>query len=210
MAEPVGAVRALMFAGLLSGLAGIVDAIGYLSLGGLFLSYMSGNSTQLAVSVGQGNLAGAAAIGELIVLFVLGVAAGQMLAGTVGRWQMTAVLTGVAILLTIAAMLATAPEPMVFAMGALNASMHRAGDIPVSLTFVTGVLVRFGQGLGDSLTRRATRWSWVVQASPWLGMVTGATIGCVAYQQLAQTAIWVPVTLAILLAAWSLALPQPD
>ena len=48
---------------------------------------------------------------------------------------------------------------MVFAMGALNASMHRAGKIPVSLTFVTGVLVRFGQGLGNFLTGRATGWS---------------------------------------------------
>ena len=210
MAEPLGAARGLALAGLLAALAGIVDAIGYLSLGGLFLSYMSGNSTQLAVSFGQGDLAGAAAIGELIVLFVLGAAAGQMLASTIGRWHMTAVLTGVAILLTIAAMLATAPEPMAFAMGALNASMHRAGDIPVSLTFVTGVLVRFGQGLGDFLTRRAAGWGWVVQASPWIGMVTGATIGCVAYLQLAQLAIWVPVTLATLLAAWSLVLPQPD
>ena len=52
--------------------------------------------------------------------------------------------------LAIAAVLATAPEPMVFAMGALNASMHRAGSIGVSLTFVTGVLVRFGQVLAIS------------------------------------------------------------
>jgi hypothetical protein len=46
---------------------------------------------------------------------------------------MTWVLIGVVILLAIAAMLATVPEPMVLAMGALNASMHRAGNIPVSL-----------------------------------------------------------------------------
>jgi uncharacterized membrane protein YoaK (UPF0700 family) len=171
---------------------------------------MSGNSTQLAVAFGQGDLGEAAAIGELIALFVLGAAAGQALADAVGKWHMTAVLTGVAILLVIAALLAGASEPMVFAMGALNASMHRAGTIPVSLTFVTGVLVRFGQGFGDFLLGRGTRWSWVAQASPWVGMVVGATIGSVAYLQLAQEAIWIPVTLAAFLAAFSVAVPQPD
>src|SRR5436190_13188331 len=104
MAEVMGAVRGLVLAGLLAALAGIVDAIGYLHLGGLFLSFMSGNSTQLAVAFGQGDLGEAAAIGELIALFVLGAAGGQALADAVGRWHMTAVLTGVAILLVIAAL----------------------------------------------------------------------------------------------------------
>jgi len=67
------------------------------------------------------------------------------------------------------------------AMGALNASMHRAGKIPVSLTFVTGVLVRFGQGLGDFLARRSTGWKWLAQASPWIGLIAGATIGSIAH-----------------------------
>jgi uncharacterized membrane protein YoaK (UPF0700 family) len=46
-------VRGLVLAGWLAALAGIVDAIGYLHLGGLFVSYMSGNSTQLAVASGK-------------------------------------------------------------------------------------------------------------------------------------------------------------
>jgi len=70
-------VRGLVLAGLLAALAGIVDAIGYLHLGGLFVSYMSGNSTQLAVALGQGSRPEAGTISELIALFVLGAAAGQ-------------------------------------------------------------------------------------------------------------------------------------
>ena len=85
------------------------------------------------------------------------------------------VLVAGSVLLAIAGTLATAPEPMVLAMGALNASMRRAGNIPVSLTFVTGVLVRFGQGLGDFLTGRATGLNWLLQASPWVGLIAGAT-----------------------------------
>jgi uncharacterized membrane protein YoaK (UPF0700 family) len=224
MTEPVGVAsnqanlsrrvavetRGLLLAGLLSALAGMVDAIGYLHLSGLFISFMSGNSTQLAAALGQGQLGEAGTIAELIVLFVVGAAAGQMLADFTGRRHMTWVLVSVAILLAIAAALETAAQPMVFAMGALNAAMRRAGSIPISLTFVTGVLVRFGQGLGDFLTRRVTGWNWLAQGTPWLGLIVGATIGSAVYMRMGEGAIWVPIGVAALLAACSVAIPQPD
>jgi uncharacterized membrane protein YoaK (UPF0700 family) len=202
--------RGLVLAGLLAGLAGTVDAIGYLHLSGLFISFMSGNTTQLAAALGQGQLAEAGTIAELIALFIVGAAAGQVLAVITGRSHMTWVLIGVAILLAIAAALGTAAEPMVFAMGALNAAMRRAGSIPISLTFVTGVLVRFGQGIGDFLTRRVTGWNWLAQGTPWLGLIVGATIGSAAYMRIGEAAIWVPICLAVLLAAYSMVMPQPD
>jgi uncharacterized membrane protein YoaK (UPF0700 family) len=117
---------------------------------------------------------------------------------------------GVAVLLAIAAVQATAPEPMVLAMGVLNAAMRRAGSVPVSLTFVTGMLVRFGQGLGDFLTRRLTGWSWLEQATPWVGLIAGATIGSAVYMHVGEAAIWVPVALAGLLAVCSAAISQLD
>lgn len=202
--------RGLALAGSLAALAGLVDAIGYLHLSGLFVSYMSGNSTQLAVALGQGNLGEAGTIAELVALFVFGAAAGQILAGYTDKWHVTCVLVSVAILLAIAGVLSTAPEPMVLAMGALNAAMHRAGNIPVSLTFVTGVLVRFGQGLGDFLMRRARGWNWLVQAIPWAGLIAGATCGGAAYVRIGEAVIWVPVGFASLLAAYSVMIPQPD
>jgi len=202
--------RGLVLAGLLAALAGMVDVIGYLHLRGLFVSFMSGNSTQLAAALGQGELAAAGIITKLVMLFVLGAAAGQVLAEFTGEWHMSWVLAGVTVLLAIAALLTTAPEPMVFAMGALNASMHRAGNIPVSLTFVTGVLVRFGQGLGDFLTRRSSEWKWLAQAVPWLGLIAGATVGSAAYMRIGEAAIWVSVALAALLLAYSTAERQPN
>jgi len=202
--------RGLVLAAILAALAGMVDVIGYLHLKGLFISFMSGNSTQLAAALGQGDFAGATAIAELIGLFVIGAAAGQMLAYFTGRWHMTAVLIGVGLLLAVAAVLRTAPEPMVFAMGAMNAAMHRAGKIPVSLTFVTGLLVRFGQGLGNFLSGRVTGWSWLAQAAPWVGMIAGATIGAAAYMGIGEQAIWLPIALAVALSAGSVLVPQPD
>jgi len=108
--DVVDEARGLVLAALLSALAGMVDAIGYLHLGGLFISFMSGNSTQLAAALGQRDLAEAATIAELIALFVLGAAAGQVLAGFTGRRHMTWVLIGVALLLAIAAALGQLPS----------------------------------------------------------------------------------------------------
>lgn len=205
-----GERRGLILAGLLAALAGMVDAIGFLHLGHLFVSYMSGNSTQFAVDLGRGDLAKAGPILVLVVLFVMGAAAGQLIAHFTGSWHLTCVLAAVALLLVIAAVLAMAPEPMVVAMGALNASMHRVGTIGVSLTYVTGTLVKFGQGLGDFLARRATGWIWLEQASPWAGLIAGAAAGGAAYTRLGESVIWVPVGLAGLLAAWSAVIPGPD
>src|SRR5262244_197180 len=81
----VGQPRGLILAGVVAALAGMVDAIGYLRLGHLFVSFMSGNSTQLAVAVGGGDLTEASVIAELIALFVLGAAAGQVLTGFAGK-----------------------------------------------------------------------------------------------------------------------------
>ena len=166
----VDQARGLMLACLLAGLAGMVDAIGFLRLGHLFVSYMSGNSTQFAVALGRGRVTEAGSILWLIALFVAGAAGGQMIAHFSGRWHLTCVLAMVAVLLAAAAVFGTAPEPMVVAMGALNASMHRAGKVAVSLTFVTGTLVKFGQGLGDFLTRRGAGWAWMEQAMPMGGV----------------------------------------
>ena len=200
----------LLLAALLAALAGMVDAIGYLRLGHLFVSYMSGNSTQFAVALGRGDVAGAGSIFVLILLFVLGAAAGQLLARCTGRWHLTAVLGVVTILLALAAVLATAPAPLVLAMGALNASMHRVGRVGVSLTFVTGTLVKLGQGLGDFLIGRTRGWDWLAQASPWVGLIAGATIAGAAYLRIGGAVIWIAVAAAALLAVWSVVIPEPD
>jgi uncharacterized membrane protein YoaK (UPF0700 family) len=202
--------RGLVLAVLLAGLAGMVDAIGLIRLRYLFVSFMSGNSTQFALAVGRGRLGDAAPILVLIALFVVGAAAGQLIAHFTGRRHLTAVLAVVAVLLAAAAVFHTAPVPMVLAMGSLNAALHRAGNIPVSLTFVTGTLVRFGQGLGDFLAGRAKGWTWVEQAVPWLGLVAGAIIAGAVYARIGSAVDWIPVGLAGALCLASLAFPAPD
>ena len=43
-------------------LAGYVDSLGFLQLGGVFVSFMSGNSTRLAVSLAEGRWQAAGAV----------------------------------------------------------------------------------------------------------------------------------------------------
>ena len=58
----------------LSALAGYVDGIGFIHLGGLFVSFMSGNSTRMGVSLADGHWQDAAQALGLIALFVTGAA----------------------------------------------------------------------------------------------------------------------------------------
>ncbi len=57
-------------AGALSALAGYADGIGFIYLGGLVVSFMSGNSTQMGVSLAEGNWHDAAQALGLTALFV--------------------------------------------------------------------------------------------------------------------------------------------
>src|SRR3982075_611139 len=86
----------------LSALAGYVDGIGYLHLGGLFVSFMSGNSTRMGVSLAEGKWLDAALALGLIALFVIGAAAGSLMVLGRGANRQPWVLLAVAPLLAAA------------------------------------------------------------------------------------------------------------
>ncbi|MDB5459797.1 MAG: hypothetical protein JWO72_1538, partial [Caulobacteraceae bacterium] len=89
-----------IFAAALSALAGFIDAVGFIKLGGFFVSFMSGNSTRLAVALAEGSaLTGA----ELIAVFVAGVVLGSLVGTRAGANRPAVVLALVCLLLTLAA-----------------------------------------------------------------------------------------------------------
>src|SRR5947208_1541360 len=96
---------ARLYAACLSALAGYIDAIGFLSLGGFFVSFMSGNSTRLSVGLATGSR-DAATAGALIASFVAGVVLGSLAGRGVERRRATLIVALVAIMLAGAATLA--------------------------------------------------------------------------------------------------------
>src|ERR1700752_2886129 len=91
--------RNLALACALSALAGYVDGIGYLHLGGLFVSFMSGNSTRLGVTLANGHFQSAAQAFGLIVLFVFGAACGSLIVLGRSRYSQFRILFGEGLLL---------------------------------------------------------------------------------------------------------------
>src|SRR6201994_1387417 len=93
----------IALASALSALAGYVDGIGFLHLGGLFVSFMSGNSTRMGVSLAAADWPKAAEAFGLIVLFVAGAAAGRLVGLGRGANRQPVLLLTEAILLGAAA-----------------------------------------------------------------------------------------------------------
>jgi uncharacterized membrane protein YoaK (UPF0700 family) len=197
-----------------SALAGYVDAIGFLSLGGFFVSFMSGNSTRLAVGI-AGLPPEALVAGRLIGCFVLGVVLGSLVGGAAKRMRRPAVLTLVAGLLAIAAILGAvdlhlAMMVVAAAMGAENTTFERDGEVSIGLTYMTGTLVKLGQRLAAAITGGST-FAWAPYLLLWLGLVTGAIIGAGAWSAFGLASLWAGVAGAMLLAgaAWITVRSEP-
>ncbi|WP_426029442.1 YoaK family protein [Caulobacter sp. DWP3-1-3b2] len=178
----------------LASLAGYIDALGFMELGGFFVSFMSGNSTRLAVAL-TGNLANAALAASLIVTFVLGVILGSLVAHFAKHHRRAAVMSFVAALLFGAASLNAvgfkhaAIVAMGLAMGAENAVFERDGEVSIGLTYMTGTLVKLGQRLAIAFTG-GSKTAWAPYFLLWSGLVGGAALGSSAYAHLGLKALW--------------------
>ncbi len=180
---------------LLAALAGYVDSLGFLHLGGVFVSFMSGNSTRLAVSLAEGRWQAAGAVAGVLALFVLGAMLGALVAGGEGARSRSRVLAVEAFLLAGAAVAAgagIAPVAiglMVMAMAVENSVFLRDGEIGVSLTYMTGTLVKTGHALAAAV-RGGDPWAFRPYMALWAGLVGGALLGAVVYGRLGLDALW--------------------
>jgi uncharacterized membrane protein YoaK (UPF0700 family) len=196
--------RNLALACALSAMAGYVDGIGFLHLGGLFVSFMSGNSTRLGVSLAQGHWSNAAEAIGLILLFVTGAACGSLIVLGRGANRQPWVLLVEALLLALAALcyafglLNASVAAMVLAMGLENAVFQIDGGAGLGLTYITGALVKVGQLAAAALTG-GERWAWLPNLLLWAALVAGAVCGALAYHWINLAAIWFAAALALIL-----------
>ncbi|MFY1668263.1 YoaK family protein [Pseudomonas sp. Pseu.R1] len=198
----------LCFVASLSIIAGMTDAIGFM-VAGDFVSFMSGNTTRLAVAAGSGNGALVVHIGMLIAAFVFGNAVG-VIAARMSRRRAWPLLMAIGGLLCLCGLMDVGAFPFllaVLAMGMINAVVEEVNGLPIGLTYVTGALSRFGRGLGRWIIGER-RNGWRVQLIPWGGMLLGAILGGVLAQSLGIKAMLVSGATTFLLAMLSAAIPR--
>lgn len=186
---------------MLSLLAGYVDSIGFLKLGGYFVSFMSGNTTRLGIDLGEGKLREAVTVFGFVCLFVVGVFFGSLIAHRHRERRRSSILLFVSVLLTIAVInyavgwTRYGTFAVLLAMGAENTVLRRDG-VSVGLTYMTGNLVKMGHALADAFTGRGPLKDVFRYASLWCALATGATLGAFIFSKVNAHALWLAIGLA--------------
>lgn len=165
----------------LAGLAGLVDATGFVVAGGYFTSFMSGNTTRLGVDLTVTPAMAAMPL-AMIGCFLSGVIAGALVLRRLPGRHKRALLGLIALILGLATASLWADRELPFlalaaiAMGLANNVFSRNGEVTVGVTYMTGALVKFGQGLAARLAGQslpATRGYGLL----WITLATGAALG---------------------------------
>lgn len=187
----------------LAALAGLVDATGFVVAGGYFTSFMSGNTTRMGVELVERPALALAPLG-LIGCFLAGVVTGALVGRRVKGRHKRVLLGLVAALLAAGAALLAAGQPILFlalsaaAMGLANNIFARDGEVTVGVTYMTGALVRFGQGIAARISGQslpATRGYGLLWSALALGAASGGGLCLLAPTVAAGTACVVALVL---------------
>lgn len=160
--------------------AGVVDAVGYILLAGVFTAHLSGDSAAMAVHAGSHNWIEFLARGVPIPVFVIAVFVGGVLletAARVGVRRRLGLLIAVELALLLAFFLAALAQPgalirswrplyfvlisvLAAAMGLQTSALQRVGGRTIRTTYVTGMLTNFANEMVTWTLR-----SWRLPAS---------------------------------------------
>jgi uncharacterized membrane protein YoaK (UPF0700 family) len=173
----------------LAALAGVLGATAYTHSAGYFVTFMTGNAQRAVLGYFRGDVWLSVSAGLLMLCFVAGV----VVASVCRRHFWVAHPHGPTVLTTVSLLAATVVgviddgwqevnldfAPILFVVvgiGALNTSFVKDGEVSVPLSYVTGTLVKLGQGIERHIAGG--------DVSDWLGyfllfasFVVGATLG---------------------------------
>lgn len=172
----------------LAGLAGLVGATAFTHSTGYFVTFMTGNTERAVLGFFRDESWLALAAAMILASFVGGV----VIASLCRRYLWVEHPHGPTVLTTLCLLVATAADIAVrgwsgqltfvpilfvaFGIGALNTSFVKNGEVSIPLSYVTGTLVKMGQGIARHITGG--------DASAWLGyfllyvsFIVGATAG---------------------------------
>lgn len=196
----------------LAGLAGVLGATAFTHSAGYFVTFMTGNAQRAVLGVFRDDVWLSITATLLIVCFVAGV----IVASVCRRHFWVAHPHGPTVLTTFCLVFATALDIVVggweeslldfvpilfvvFGIGALNTSFVKDGEVSVPLSYVTGTLVKMGQGIERHIAGgKIEDWLgyFLLYASFTLGAAAGGAISLVVSgsQMLAVAAIICAVT----------------
>ncbi len=178
---------------MLAALAGLLGATAFTHSAGYFVTFMTGNAQRAVLGVFRDDVWLSITATLLIVCFVAGV----VIASVCRRHCWVAHPHGPTVLTTLSLVGATALDIVlgekaegqldllpilfvVFGIGALNTSFVKDGEVSVPLSYVTGTLVKFGQGIERHIAGgQAADWLgyFLLYASVSLGAAAG---GCIS------------------------------
>lgn len=184
-------------------LAGYVDGFAFVTLGGFFVSFMSGNTTQASAELTGGHWGAAGYAGLLVLSFVAGGVSGTALSiKTGGRGVMSLVAAALllAAALTAAGLPVIAGPALAGAMGATNAVFSRNGAAPFGITYMTGQLMKLAEAIVAAF-RGGDRRAWRGHLALWLAIAIGAIAGAAAARAVGPVALWLPALAAAATAA---------
>ncbi len=211
--------RQALLAASLTATAGFVDGLAFIHLGGYFVSFMSGNSTRAGSDLVQGDPWGWAKAMGLVAFFVVGVVISSLALQlqdrrvglgpenaprTLAVWASWALLLLSAVLAMIPGTRAAVPPAVAAAMGAVNSTFTRGGEVTVGLTYMTGTLVKTGQHLALALTGGHPT-AWLRFLLLWGSIALGALAGSWTYLAIGLHSLWAALallTVPALLLTW--------
>ena len=177
-------VRPQIQATLLTIIAGISDAVGYITMGGVFAANMTGNTVLAGIALSEGRYPDAGRHLTPLVAFFIGAMLARLLLRVWNRPMIPTLLE--AVVIGTMGFLPLASEPAVlvlaFAMGLQASAITQFGGVSVSTVVVTSTLARTADAALDRLWP-AEAGKLAVVATPrlllltWLGYLVGAVAG---------------------------------
>lgn len=179
----------------LAALAGMLGATAYTHSAGYFVTFMTGNAQRAVLGFFRGDVVLSISAGLLVLCFVAGV----VIASVCRRHFWVAHPHGPTVLTTFSLVAATVVDVfdegweeanldfgpillVAFGIGALNTSFVKDGEVSVPLSYVTGTLVKMGQGIERHIAGgKAADWLgyFLLFASFALGAALGGCISLV-------------------------------
>jgi uncharacterized membrane protein YoaK (UPF0700 family) len=192
-------------------LAGVLGATAFTHSAGYFVTFMTGNAQRAVLGYFRGEVLLSITAALLMLCFVAGV----VVASALRRRFWSAHPHGPTVLTTLSLMAATVADVIdegweesmldfapitlvVFGIGALNTSFVKDGEVSVPLSYVTGTLVKMGQGIERHIAGgKAADWLgyFLLFASFVLGAAVGGLISVVV------NGMWMLVVASVMCAA---------